>query len=405
MMPGVIPREVDVAIAGAGPAGAAAALAFRRQGLSVVLLERSTFPRDKICGDFLTPGSVARLRELGAGEVEAESPSTLSGMRITFEGADVLSDFPASRHGWSMTRRSLDAVLARRAVAAGATLVEQARVERFGREKDGMRWIEAIRPDGSTQRWRARLLVEAGGRHGLIGRRVGWRVDDQRLKRYALWSQMAGVRGLSGRGEMHVFQGGYVGVAPLGSGAANVTMVLTPGRMAGARGDTRGYFLDVLRRHPELGPRLAAACLISPIRGLGPLACSAQRLARDGLALVGDACGFVDPFTGEGVFMALESGRLLAESVGSLDGSQALERGLSRYEAAWRLAFTSKLRLCRLLQVVIARPWLARRVTRALVSRKDLADRMVGATGDLLPASSVLNPAYLGRLLLAGMIG
>jgi hypothetical protein len=95
--------------------------------------------------------------------------------------------------------------------------------------------------------------------------------------------------------------------------------------------------------------------------------------------------------------MALESARLMAEAVaaGSLD----------RYESAWRAAFSSKLRLCRLLQIVIARPWLARYVARALGSRKDLADRMVGATGDLFPTSSVLNPAYLGRLLLAGMTG
>jgi len=404
-------REVDVAIVGAGPAGAAAAIAFSRRGMSVVMLERSLFPRDKICGDFLTPGAVARLRELGEGAVEAASPWTLRGMRITFEGRDVLSDFPPARDGWSLSRRSLDAALARRAVAAGAELVERIRVDRFGLERDGARWVEASHPDGTRQRWRARLLVEAGGRHGPIARRVGWRVDDRHLRRFALWSQMEGVRGLSERGEMHVFEGGYVGVAPLAPGdgesaAANVTMVLTPERMARARGDAGGYFLDVLRRHPELGRRLAAARLLAPVRGLGPLACSARRLGGRGLALVGDACGFVDPFTGEGVFMALESGRLLAEAVsGPPAAADALDRALDQYERSWRAAFTSKYRLCRLLQVVIARPWLARHVARALGSHKDLADRMVGATGDLLPASSVLNPSYLGRVLLAGMTG
>src|SRR5262245_57558666 len=113
--------EVDVVVVGAGPAGSASAIALRRQGLSVALLERSVFPRDKICGDFLTPGAVARLIELGAGAEEA-SPKPLRGMRITFERSEVLSDFPASHRGWSLSRRSLDAALAQRAVASGADL-------------------------------------------------------------------------------------------------------------------------------------------------------------------------------------------------------------------------------------------------------------------------------------------
>src|SRR5207249_2029017 len=108
------PTDVDVAIVGAGPAGSAAAIALRSQGLSVALLEKTRFPRDKICGDFLTPGAVALLRDLGAG-VEAESPVTLRGMRITFETTEILSDFPVSRTGWSLSRRSLDAALARAA--------------------------------------------------------------------------------------------------------------------------------------------------------------------------------------------------------------------------------------------------------------------------------------------------
>ncbi|HZC79352.1 MAG TPA: FAD-dependent oxidoreductase, partial [Ktedonobacterales bacterium] len=182
-----VSTEVDVAIVGAGPAGCAAAMALLRQGRTVALLEKTRFPRDKICGDFLTPGSVALLRDLCSSEVEAESPATLRGMRITFDGAEVLSDFPPARHGWSMSRRGLDAALARLASRQGASLVEELRVEKFGRDGDGWRWIEGSHPDGARRRWRARLLVEAGGRHGLIGRRLGWRTDDPRLMRYALW--------------------------------------------------------------------------------------------------------------------------------------------------------------------------------------------------------------------------
>lgn len=397
---------VDAAVVGAGPAGSAAALELRRLGFSVCLLEKTRFPRDKICGDFLTPGSVELLAEIGGGEVEAQSPCSLRGMRITYEGYEVLSSFPSPRHGWSLSRRKLDTVLARRAAAAGAELVEGFRVTGFGPDAEtGGHRVEGAYADGTSRTIRARLVVEAGGRHGLIGRRLGWRIDDTRLVRYALWSHMEGVRGLSDRGEMHVFEDGYVGVAVLdhAAGLANVTMALAARRMARARGHVRACFLDLLARHPTLGPRCRDAKLVAGVSGLGPLACRAKRLAGDGIAMVGDAGGFVDPFTGEGIFLALSSGRMLARAV-AREGIES-PSALASYEAAFHAAFDAKLRLCRLLQMVIARPWLARFVSRALSSRRDLADRMVGTTGDLFPPAGVLNPAYIGRLLVAGMMG
>jgi len=391
-------REVDVAIVGAGPAGASAAIEMRTRGFDVALLDKSTFPRHKICGDFLTPGTAGRLARIDAEAFSRVSPATLDGMRITFEGTSILSDFPPDRRGWSLSRFQTDEILLRRAEREGARLFAPVRVDRFYRHPGGGHQVEGTYPDGGRMAVRAGLLVEAGGRHGLIARRLGWRRVDARLTRYALWSHMQGVRGLGARGEMHVFRGGYVGIAPLDpDGTANVTMVLTPSMMSKARGNVLSFFRRTLENHPELGIRLAEARFIAPLKGTGPLACRSDCLVGDGVALVGDAGGFVDPFTGEGVFIALESSRLLAEAVAA--GSP------ESYERAFRARFGSKLLLCRLLQTVIARPWLARPVARALSSRKELADRMVGATGDLLPASSVLNPYYLGRLLLAGMLG
>jgi flavin-dependent dehydrogenase len=208
---------------------------------------------------------------------------------------------------------------------------------------------------------------------------------------------------------MHVIEGGYVGVAPLGEGRiANVTMVLTGRRMEAARSDPRGYYRHVLREHPELRTRLAAAAAVEPVRGLGPLACRARRFSSQGIALVGDACGFVDPFTAEGVSRALESARMLADAIAPACAAGRplpVSLTLPSYESAWRERFEPRLALCRMLQTVIARPWLAGPVARGLSRRKELADRMIAATGDLLPAASVMSPSYLGRLLLAGALG
>jgi len=400
---------VDAAIVGAGPAGAATAVRLRALGLTVALLDKEQFPRHKICGDFLPPGAVANVRSLCGEVVEAAAPARLTGLRITWRGRSILADFPPDTAGWGLSRLQLDALLVKRAVAAGADLVERFRVERTVRLEDGRHRVEGSHPDGTRRAFVASLVVEAGGRFGLVGRRLGWRRDDVRLQRWALWSPLSGVEGLSARCEMHVIDGGYVGVAPLpGEKTANVTMVLSPRRMAAARSDPRGYYRHVLGEHAELGPRLDAAHSVAPVRGLGPLACRARRFSEEGIALVGDACGFVDPFTAEGVSRALESARMLGDAVAPHTAAgRPLPASLTlpSYESAWRERFGPKLALCRMLQVVIARPWLAGPMARGLSRRKDLANLMIAATGDLLPAASVMNPSYVGRLLIAGAIG
>ena len=396
-------RETDIVIVGAGPSGCAAAIHLRRQGLRVAVLEKAAFPRHKVCGDFLTPGAVGALRDLGAAGLhgvaglEALGPARLSGMRITYEGRDVLADYAGGHEGWSLGRRDLDACLARAAAQAGAEVIHGARAMRCARGPDGVMSLEAIDPDGGTSTWRAKLLVDAAGRFSPLASARGWRRPDQGLERYAIWSHMTGVRGLGARGEMHVFQGGYVGVAPLGeAGAANVTMVVTPRRWMAARRDPSGYAGAVLREHPELGPRLRAARVATPVRGLGPLACHSATMGRDGIALVGDAGGFIDPFTGEGIFVALSSAAMLAAAVRAhgLDSPEALRS----YDRQYGAAFAAKFRLCRLLQRVISRPWLAAGVARGLAGRRDLANRMVAATGDIAPAASVLSVGYLASL-------
>lgn len=403
-------QETDVAIVGAGPAGAATAVWLRGLGLKVALLDKEQFPRHKICGDFLPPGAVERLKSLCGSAVEDLAPARLEGLRITWRGRSILADFPRDTGGWGLSRLRLDDLLVKRAVGSGADLVERFRVERVIRTEDGRHRVEGSHRDGTRRVFVASLVVEAGGRFGLIGRRLGWRQDDRRLQRWALWSHLEGVEGLGSRCEMHVIDGGYVGVAPLAEdGTANVTMVLSARRMQDARSDPRAYYRHVLGEHPELGPRMDAARSLAPVRGLGPLACRARRFSFEGIALVGDACGFVDPFTAEGVSRAVESARMLAQAVGAARATQgrALPASLTlpSYESAWRERFGPKLSLCRMLQVVIARPWLAGPVARGLARRKELADRMIAATGDLLPVASVMSPSYLGRLILAGAIG
>jgi flavin-dependent dehydrogenase len=245
----------------------------------------------------------------------------------------------------------------------------------------------------------ARVVVGADGRRSVVARGLGFLREHRRLRKFAVRGYWNGVAGLQDMGEMHVVPGAYCGIAPLGRGEANVAFVVDRREMQPAGGDLESFYRATLRRWPEIQERLAGATLLDPPRAIGPLALEAVRVAAPGVALVGDAAGFYDPFTGEGVTLALRSAEI---ATGVIDA--ALRSGtndLRDYERRRRAATRDKFRLNRLLQEVIARPWVANGVARRLARRPDLADRLVGIAGDFVPARSAFNSAFLWDLLTA----
>jgi flavin-dependent dehydrogenase len=203
--------------------------------------------------------------------------------------------------------------------------------------------------------------------------------------------------GLGPRGEMHVGGGGYCGIAPLSPSRANVAFVLDARELREAAGDLEAFYRSTLGRWPQVLERLAQARLLGPPRAIGPLALEARRVSAPGALLVGDSAGFYDPFTGEGVTLALRSAELAAEAAG-----RALRSGgsdLSEYDRRRDEATRDKFLLNRLLQRVISREGLACAVARRLARRPDLADRLVGIAGDFVPARDAFAPAFLWDLL------
>jgi flavin-dependent dehydrogenase len=189
------------------------------------------------------------------------------------------------------------------------------------------------------------------------------------------------MRGLSPFGEMHVGGGGYCGVAPLGERRANVTFVLPQARMLDAGRDLPGFYRSTLLRWPDVRRRLDGATLESPPRAIGPLALQSRGVVAPGTLLVGDAAGFLDPFTGEGIALALR-GALLAAEV----AEDHLARGasLSGYAQAHRALVREKFRFNQAVQWAIARPRVANLAARILAREPRLADWAVGLAGDCL---------------------
>jgi geranylgeranyl reductase family protein len=395
----------DVLVIGAGPGGSASAILLARAGARVALVERATFPRPKACAEYLSPEAGRVLARLGAlSAVEAERPARLAGMRVVspdgtsfagrFSGARAFRPF--AEHGLALPRERLDHVLADAAARAGATLLERTCLEGLERAPSGDVLI-ALRSAGGRRWLRAPLVIGADGLRSRVARWLGVARQGGR-RRLALVAHVAGARGVDDLGEVHVAPGAYVGLAAVGHGLTNVAVVAD--LAAWPPGDRDERWHAVLRRFPTVADRLALSTRVSPVRAVGPFARWTTRATGDGALLVGDAADFYDPFTGEGIYAALRGAELAAARARTaLEAGRFARRRLSGYDRDRRRVFGGKWLLERAIGVAVATPRLLDHVARRLARRQDLADLLIGATGDFVPLRRLLNPAVALRLL------
>ena len=179
-----------------------------------------------------------------------------------------------------------------------------------------------------------------------------------------------------------------------------MAFVLDQREMRDAAGDLAGFYRRALGRWPRLLDRLRGARLLDPPRAVGPLALQARRLFAPGALLVGDAGGFLDPFTGEGVTLALRTAEIAAPFADAYVGTGDAE-ALRKYDRARAAATRDKFRINRILLRIVAWPALANVVAHRLRRRPDLADRLVGIAGDFVPARTALDAGFVMQLLLA----
>jgi flavin-dependent dehydrogenase len=216
---------------------------------------------------------------------------------------------------------------------------------------------------------------------------------------------MRGIEELTAYGEMHVANRRYVGLAPLeatGTGAlCNVALVVDEARDGPQiAGHPDRYLFKTLATFPRLRDRITHAIVTRRTLTASRLAVYPHRLVLPGLLLIGDAAGYFDPFTGEGIFHALRSAELATEVVSEAltDGDLGADR-LERYAQRYRREFRGKRAIEWIIQAAVQVPPLMNHIARNLSRRKGMADTIVAVTGDFLPPSAVLNPWFLVRLL------
>lgn len=394
---------LDAVVVGGGPAGSTTAALLRRAGAAVALCDAARFPRHKICGEYVPPAALETFARLGLLErVKAAAPLRHVGMAvISPDGTKVLGRYGGEARGIALRRYDLDRILLDGARRAGVTVLEGTRVTALAREADG---VFAVRLHGGGT-LSARAVVGADGRNSLVARRLGLRRSEPRHRKWAVMGHFRDVETGGDHGEMIVTPYGYCGINPLPQGLANVCIVVDRADIrAAAPGGPRlaGFFAERIAAHPLTRRRMARASLADGLWATGPMACRASDSIADGVLLVGDAAGFYDPFTGEGIGMALRGAELAAKVLArALDAGDVTRRALAPYAAARRAAFRDRLRLDRLLQSVLRRPRLADWVARRLDRDRSLADLLAEVAGDTVEARAVLGPGFMARLLLA----
>jgi flavin-dependent dehydrogenase len=415
-------ESCDVVVVGAGPAGAAAAAFFAREGFAARLVDRSTFPRFKPCGDFLSPEANRILRRLGVEEaVRKAGARRLRGLLVSAHGEPSLrADFEPGVNvtGYALERARLDAILLDAARRAGAEVHEGATVE-------GLAGGAAVRvrfPTGELATWRARLVVGAGGKRCPIARDLAvqrrW-AGDGRIDLLAHWDGLDVDRPYC---EMHVFGPGYTGMAPSAPDRVNVNTVVPTSwlrahaadgnggspvpngdRSDPARGNGQSLRERLYERLIRATPAVRRALeggrrLYAPVASdITPL--STTRATGDGVLLAGDAALFIDPFTGQGIYLALRSAEMAFEvGARALAGGDTSAGRLSAYDDRRRAEFVPKVRLSRLLQAIVYRPRLARDVAATLRRDRKTAQLLIGVIGDYRPAGDLLRPRLLTRV-------
>jgi geranylgeranyl reductase family protein len=405
----------DAVVVGAGPAGAATAILLAQEGLRVVLLDRATFPRDKICGEYLSPGAARILDRLGVLEaVEARGARRLRGMRILApDGTLLVGDYPVATargrrrpHALAVRRRTLDAALVERAREVGVSVREGIRVTDVLREGARIAGVvaEPVRAGGSAAEClRGRLVVGADGRASVVAERLGLRRPHRWLRRLALVADVEGATGDPERGEIVVAPPAYAILNPVTARIGNLSLVVPIDEGRRHKRDLAGYFDAATRALPGLGERLRRTRRIGAVRALGPLAYRVAPPREGGVVLVGDAAGFLDPFTGEGVYAGLRSAELAAavaaRAIRTGDVSADVLRAVHVVRAA---EFAGKMRVTLLLQRALVRRPVIVAAARVLARRPAHLARLMGVLGDLVPPRALLAPRFLAGLLPPG---
>jgi menaquinone-9 beta-reductase len=323
--------DADVIIVGAGPGGSAAAYHLARRGIEVLLLEKTHFPREKVCGDGLTPRSVAQLLKMGIDTSPEAGWTRNRGLRVVARETVLELDWPQLKsfpdYGLTRTREDFDQLLAVKAVEAGASLQTGVQVTAPSFDLAGRVCGVTAQRDGRTVVFRAPVVIAADGVSGRLALSLGLERDPKRPMGVAVrqyykspvkhdddylesWLELRSAE------HPDVIQPGYGWIFGMGDGRVNVGLGVLNSSTGYGNTNYRVLLRNWLEATPEAWGLADESNADGPVRGAAlPMGFNRMPHYSRGLMLVGDSGGMVNPFNGEGIAYAMESGELAAAAV------------------------------------------------------------------------------------------
>lgn len=385
--------QYDVIIAGGGPAGSSAAIHLAQSGARVLLVEQKKFPRAKLCGEFISPECRAHFQRLGVAErMLARGPAELSEtVFYSKNGAQVSIPsnwFSTGGAALGLSRAEMDERLLRRAVEVGAHVREDASVFDLLTENYRVNGVK-LKHNGNQEAVTAPITIDATGRTRALTRMFertrSVRTRLQQRPLVAFKAHLSKTRVAPGACEIYFYRGGYGGLSTIENDLSNLCFIVNARDVRAHDSDATRLLREVVCENRRASNTLRNAEIVSDW-----LAVSLESFGRHspaptaGMLAIGDAASFIDPFTGSGMLMALESGELVATAIAphlaNLANVSVLQSLSDSYASLYHARFNSRLRLCSMIRRAAFVPGLANVAIRFFGTSKSMRRRMASAT-------------------------
>ena len=407
-------KNYDVIVVGGGPAGTSAAVHLATRGASVLLVERAKFPRAKLCGEFISPECLAHFARLGVLEEMSGAGGARVGETLFFAQSGRRVGVPSAWFGretrggvggdaWAsgalgLSRAEMDERLLRRAHAVGVEVLEEAHTTGLLFAGEGQRRaVGGVRIEwhGAELELRAAVTIDATGRARALARRVEQRMKgngeggtravkagggaaSKRMPLVAFKAHLENVGGADDACEIYFYRGGYGGVSCVENNLSNLCFIVAAGDVRARASDAERVMREIVMSNSRAAETLRGARVRSEWLAVGLESFGRRELVpAEGLLMVGDAASFIDPFTGSGMLMALESGELAGEAVTRALPQLRTGGGFAPlaadYRARYQERFAARLRVCSWLRRVAFAPQFA---TEAAIAALGASARM-----------------------------
>ena len=392
-------KKYDVVIVGAGPAGSSAAIRLARIGLKVLLVEQKTFRRSKLCGEFISPECLIHFAELNvlnkitaAGGVALERTIfyARNGRSVTIPSEWFQTDSCAL----GLSRAEMDQQLMIKASQVGVEVLEETQVTNLLLDNEKVCGVR-LRDKGRTMfDAKSALTIDATGRTRILARQIEKANEHgsrHRADFVAFKTHLEGARVPDGDCEIYAYRGGYGGSTRVENGLHNVCFIVSSKIVKKLNGDANRLLKEIVcenRRafHSLNGARVVEDWLAVPIESYG----RAELSPAKGLLTIGDAAAFIDPFTGSGILLALESAKIAAtviiDEFAQPESNRAFETIAREYRKQYATAFDPRLRISSLVRHAAFVPFLAETVIRFLSLNESLTRHLARATRQVAKA-------------------